>query len=234
MNIKDTAAKIVAGLRACSDRQRQEATASYFPSAQENLGVYAADMRRIVREQRKPLKGETAGAVVALAMAIIAHNTLEGRQAAYEILAGHKLAFESLGIKQVEALGKGIDNWASVDGFCCVISGVCWRRGMIGDSDIHRWARSKDPWWRRAALVSTVPLNIPSRGGKGDSKRTLRVCEMLANDNHIMVHKALSWALRELTRWDKSGVKRFVGSRDLPALVRREVVRKLATGRKNG
>jgi 3-methyladenine DNA glycosylase AlkD len=234
VNPKTLALQIIKELRACTDRVRQEATQNYFPSRQENLGVYAQDMRRIVREQRKPLKAEPAKAIIELAHAIIAHNTMEGRQAAYEILAGHKAAFASLGIKQIEALGKGIDNWASVDGFGCWISGPCWRLGQVKDGDIHRWARNNDPWWRRAALVSTVPLNTPSKGGKGDSKRTLHVCNMLAQDDHIMVHKALSWALRELVRWDKPAVKRFLESHGLPALVRREVNSKLTTGRKNG
>jgi hypothetical protein len=39
-------------------------------------------------------------------------------------------------------------------------------RGRVPDSLIHRWARSPDRWWRRAALVSTVPLNSGA-GGAG-------------------------------------------------------------------
>ena len=234
MNTREIAAQVVAKLRAFSNRPRQRATENYFPSRQENLGVYAADMRSVVRDYRKLLKDEPARDIVKLALAIIGHNTLEGRQAAYEIVAGHKAALNSLKPNDVEALGRGIDNWASVDGFGCFISGVCWRRGQVKNADVHRWGRCKDPWWRRLALVSTVPLNVPSRGGTGHSKRTLRVCGMLANDGHVMVHKALSWALRELTRWDKPGVKRFLDTHELPALVRREVTRKLTTGRKNG
>jgi 3-methyladenine DNA glycosylase AlkD len=234
VNTRQLARQVIDELRACTDQPRQIATQNYFPSRQKNLGVYAQDMRAVVRRHSKMLKKAPAHEVVAVARAVIDYNTLEGRQAAYEIVAGHKATLESLRIREVEALGKGIDNWASVDGFCCFIAGVCWRKGQIGDRDIQRWARGKDPWWRRAALVSTVPLNVPSRGGSGDSLRTLRVCEMLARDDHIMVHKALSWALRELCRWDRPAVKRFIESHDVPALVKREVGRKLATGRKSG
>lgn len=234
MNVNQTASQIVAELRACSDRVRQLATANYSPSAQENLGVYAQDLRRIVRNWRGPLKPESATTILALAIAIIDHNTIEGRQAAYEIIAAHQATFTALRKGHIEELGKGIDNWASVDGFGCWITGPCWRLGQIKDADIHRWARSKDPWWRRLALVSTVPLNTPSKGGEGDSLRTLHVCSMLVRDEHIMVHKALSWALRALTRWDKPSVRRFLADNSVPALVIREVTRKLKTGRKNG
>ncbi|HUS10646.1 MAG TPA: DNA alkylation repair protein, partial [Pyrinomonadaceae bacterium] len=65
-----------------------------------------------------------------------------------------------------------------------------------------RWARSKNRWLRRTALVSTVPLNNKARGGRGDSERTLMICEMLLDDRDDMVIKALSWALRELSKRD--------------------------------
>jgi hypothetical protein len=38
------------------------------------------------------------------------------------------------------------------------------RRGgrPYDDQVVAEWAQSKDRWWRRAALVSTVPLNVQS------------------------------------------------------------------------
>ncbi|MCB9895112.1 MAG: DNA alkylation repair protein [Planctomycetes bacterium] len=235
MNVNELADEVIGRLRACTDRERQEATRNYFPSKQENLGVYAADMRAIVRDVRKRVKAESAADVLKLAFAIIARNTLEGRQAAYEIVEGHKPCFAALSAGDVEKLGEGIDNWASVDGFACGISGKKWREGVLKDADIKRWARSRDPWWRRAALVSSVPLNLASRGGRGDAPRTIMICEMAVGDEHVMVHKALSWALRVLSQVDPKPVRAFLKQHDakLPALVKREVNRKLTTGKKN-
>ena len=235
MNIEETADEVIVRLRACTNVERQEATHNYFPSAQENLGVYAVDIRKVVRDLRKRTRDESAATVFKLAMAIIKRNTLEGRKAAFEIFAGHKGAMASLNLKRLETLGKGIDNWLSVDGFACDLSGAAWREGQIKDADIKRWARSKDPWWRRAAVVSTVPLNLKSRGGSGHSKRTIMICEMAVGDDHVMVHKALSWALRSLIDIDRKAVSSFLKKHDskLPALVKREVNRKLTTGKKN-
>lgn len=235
MNIKQTAREIVDELRACADPARRDATQNYFPSAQTILGVYTDDLRVLVRKWRKPLAAEHRDTVLSLAHALIAHNTLEGRQVAHELVAQHKPTMAGIMLAEIESLGRGMDNWASVDGFCCCIPGVAWREGRIKDKDVHRWARSKDPWWRRAALVSTVPLNTRSRGGKGDTARTLKVCDLLADDEHVMVHKALSWALRQLVAHDKAAVTNFLKDHPkLPALVKREVTRKLTTGRKNG
>ncbi|MBK8208096.1 MAG: DNA alkylation repair protein [Planctomycetes bacterium] len=236
IDINAMADEVIVRLRTFTDRDRHAATKNYFPSAQENLGVYAADMRLVVRDFKARLKAEGAATVLKFALAVIARNTMEGRQCAYEILESHKPAVAALKPAQIEQLGKGIDNWASVDGFACGISGPAWREGRLKDADILRWAKSKDPWWRRAAVVSTVPLNIRSRGGTGDVKRTLMVCKLVIGDEHIMVHKALSWALRELSRVDGKAVESFLRAHDaaLPSLVKREVLRKLKTGRKYG
>ncbi len=52
-------------------------------------------------------------------------------------------------------------------------------------------------------MVSTVALNLKSRGGTGDTPRTLHVCEQVVDDHHDMIRKALSWALRELSKSDR-------------------------------
>ena len=98
------------------------------------------------------------------------------------------------------------------------------------------WTRVDDRWVRRRALVSTVALNQKSHGGTGDTPRTLTICETLIGDKDDMVIKALSWALRELSKRDHESVRRFMEKHDelLAARVRREVWTKLKTGRKNG
>jgi 3-methyladenine DNA glycosylase AlkD len=230
------AKEIIERLRNFTNGARQQATANYYPSAQENLGVGAQYMRAVVRKYRLHLKQESASDVIALAQAIIDCNTLEGRQCAYELLMGHKAAREALDAAKVRKLGRGIDNWASVDGFACWVSGWAWREGQLSDAEIAKWAQSKDRWWRRAALVSTVPLNTKSKGGKGDVKRTLAVCEMLVADHDDMVAKAMSWALRSLVVWDESAVRAFLKKHGakLAKRVLREVGNKLRTGRKSG
>ncbi len=133
------------------------------------------------------------------------------------------------------ALGEGIDNWVSVDTFSVLVAGPCWREGRVSDAAVRRWAHSRDRWWRRAAVVSTVALNLKSRGGRGDVARTIDVCAHVSADTDNMVAKGLSWALRELSKREKAPVRAFLSEHEdvLPARVKREVGRKLATGKKN-
>ena len=157
------------------------------------------------------------------------------RGLAYELLANHRGAFARVGAAELEALGQGIDSWWSVDGFGRILSGPAWLKGQISDDLIHRWARSDDRWWRRAALVSTVALNVRSHGGMGDAERTLDVCRLLVADHDDMVVKAMSWALRALVAHDADAVRAFLTEYEdvLAARVKREVRNKLDTGLKN-
>ena len=100
---------------------------------------------------------------------------------------------------------------------------------------MEQWAHSEDRWWRRAALVSTVALNVRSHGGHGDVPRTLEVCRLLVGDHDDMVVKAMSWALRELVPHDPDALGEFLGEHEhvLAARVKREVRNKLKTGLKN-
>ena len=153
---------------------------------------------------------------------------------AYELIQYHQAAFESLDADALEDLGRGINSWWTVDAFARSLSGPAWLHAQVPDELILKWARSADRWWRRAALVSTVALNVRSHGGRGDAPRTLRVCRKLAGDQDPMVAKALSWALRQLVVHDAHAVRAFLSEFDsvLPALVKREVRNKLRTGLK--
>ena len=235
VDVEGLAAGVMSRLEAAANPERAEKGASYTPPAARIIGAAVPDVRRAAREAVRELKGAPPGAALALARALIGTDTLEGRQAAYEVLGRHKGVRATLDAAAVASLGRGMDNWASVDVYCWLVSGPAWLEGRLGDGVIERWAHSEDRWWRRAALVSTTALNKRSLGGRGDTARTLRMCRMLAADHDDMVVKGLSWALRELVPWDKPAVVGFLEEHDdvIAARVKREVRNKLETGLKN-
>jgi len=192
-------------------------------------------IRAVRREFTKRLQKASPDLVLELALRLLKLNIFELRFVAYELVQNHRGALSGLNAKTLEELGKGIDSWVAVDCFSSYLAGPAWREGQIADEVIHRWAKSKDRWWRRAALVATVPLNIKARGGSGDARRTLEVCRSLINDRDDMVEKAMSWALRELAKRDPPSVRQFIKEHEekLAPRVRREVGNKLATGLKN-
>ncbi len=191
-------------------------------------------IRDLRREFSRRLKGLDAEEMIALADRLIDLGRFDLRFVGYELVSHHREAAAALDADHLERLGRGMASWQEVDTFSPYLSGPAWRKGQIPTSLIESWARSDDRWWRRAAVVSTVPLNNRARGGSGDASRTLHICAMLIDDRDDMVVKAISWALRELAKRDPESVRGFMEEhRDRAASrVIREVRNKLETGLK--
>ena len=162
-------------------------------------------------------------------------RTINPRFVAYELVLHHPGALALVDQGVAERLAGNLGSWGDVDAFSTLIAGPAWLRRHLPDEAIHEWAGSSSRWWRRAALVSTTGLNVPSRGGPGDIARTLAVCQRLVRDHDDMVVKALSWALRELARHDPAAVSGFLDrhSTDIAPRVSRDVMYKLTTGVKS-
>jgi 3-methyladenine DNA glycosylase AlkD len=195
-------------------------------------------IRSVRREFSKRLARAEPGFILKLAQNLIKLPEFQFTFVAYELVQHHRAAFATLDALELEKLGEGIDrfgHWAAVDCFACYLAGPAWRERQVPDPLVSRWARSPNRWWRRAALVSTVPLNNKARGGSGDAERTLKVCSSLISDRDDVVVKALSWALRELSKRDPKSVRRFLQAHEgkLASRVVREVNSKLRTGLKN-
>jgi 3-methyladenine DNA glycosylase AlkD len=191
-------------------------------------------VRNVRREFSKRLAHAEPEFVLSLALRLIDLPAFEFRFIAYELVQHHRAAFRSLNSAVLEKLGEGLGSWAAVDCFACYLAGPAWREGQIDDSVIRGWAGSRDRWWRRAAIVSTVALNNKARGGKGDTRATLMISALLLNDRDDMVVKALSWALRELAKRDRDSVSQFLLEHQeaMAPRVIREVNNKLNTGLK--
>jgi len=91
--------------------------------------------------------------VVKIAAALLARRRVP-RFIGDELIASRPDAWATLDLTQLEHLGSGISSWDQVDSFACYLSGPARRKGRIEDHAIDQWAKSKDRWWRRAALVS--------------------------------------------------------------------------------
>jgi 3-methyladenine DNA glycosylase AlkD/uncharacterized protein (DUF952 family) len=202
-------------------------------SAGEARGLGA--LRRLRRDYSRALRAAPAALALALGATLVASGAPGARVLGSELVRHHPTALARIRARDVRRLAGELASWSDVDVFACLISGQAFRDGRISEREILRWARSRDRWWRRAALVSTVPLNVKAQGGRGDARRTLRICRALVADRDDMVVKALSWALRALAERDPAAVRRFLAAKgdSLAPRVRREVGNKLRTGRKN-
>jgi 3-methyladenine DNA glycosylase AlkD len=96
-----------------------------------------------------------------------------------------------------------INNWDLVD----LSSGSILGDHLIeGDRSIlYEMAKSDDLWKRRIAVMSTFAFIR-----KNDFGDTLRIAEILLNDRHDLIHKAVGWMLREIGKRDQAKEEEFL------------------------
>lgn len=98
-----------------------------------------------------------------------------------------------------------LNNWDIIDLTAPKILGL-W---MVSRPDerkiLYKFAKSKSLWERRIAVLSCFAF-IREK----DFKDTLAIAEILLNDDHDLIHKAVGWMLRELGKRDQSVEERFL------------------------
>lgn len=96
-----------------------------------------------------------------------------------------------------------VNNWDLVDISCRDIVGK-----YLYDKNrkpLYRMAKSKDLWERRISIVSTWWFIR-----ENDLVDTWKISEMLLNDDHDLIHKAVGWMLREAGKRDESQLIAFL------------------------
>lgn len=96
-----------------------------------------------------------------------------------------------------------VNNWDLVDLSAPKIVGLQLRNGKR--SVLRKLARSRNIWERRIAIVSTY--SFIKEGDYGD---TLKISEMLLDDEHDLIHKAVGWMLREVGKKDQEAEEGFL------------------------
>ena len=101
---------------------------------------------------------------------------------------------------------KGINNWDLVDISAPKIVG---EHLLERDKKLlYEFARSKNLWERRIAILSTFTF---IRAGKFGT--TFKISDILLDDNHDLIHKAVGWMLREIGKKNLNAEEKFLKPR---------------------
>lgn len=96
-----------------------------------------------------------------------------------------------------------VNNWDLVDGSAPTIVGA-----FLEDKDrkqLYRWARSRDLWERRIAMLATFCYIK-----KKDFKDAFAIAVILRDDEEDLIHKAVGWMVREIGNRDLAAEERFL------------------------
>lgn len=201
-----TRAALVRDLKAVATPERAAGAARYFKAGPGEygegdvfLGVTVPDLRRISKRYRSlPLADVEK---------LLAAREHEVRAAALLILVDQFARGDTAAQRAILALYlaniRYINNWDLVDCSCREIVGASLRAGSR--ALLTKLARSSSLWERRIAMISTMPLVR-----EGDPADALRIAEMLLDDKHDLIHKAMGWVLRELGDVDRPALIDFL------------------------
>jgi len=99
-----------------------------------------------------------------------------------------------------------INNWDLVDLSAPKIIGT---HLLNRDKKIlYKYAHSNNLWQKRISIISTYSF-IKNH----DFKTTLEIADVLLNDDHDLIHKAVGWMLREVGKQDMNTLENFLKTR---------------------
>ncbi len=95
-----------------------------------------------------------------------------------------------------------VNNWDLVDVTVPRIVGNYLYHNQAKKKIIYSLVKSKNLWERRVAVLATAYFI-----SKDDFVDIIKLCEMLLDDKHDLMHKATGWMLREMGKRGEKGLK---------------------------
>jgi len=122
---------------------------------------------------------------------------------------------------------KNVNNWDLVDlSAPNIVGNFLFKRDK---KILYKLARSENLWERRIAIISTFTFIREEEFGDA-----LAISELLLNDKHDLIHKAVGWMLREVGKKDLEILESFLKQhyKKMPRTMLRYAIEKFEEGKR--
>jgi len=200
--------------RALKEQADEKAIESFYRFFKENefqkvrfYGVKTAAFHKIAKEQFAAVKDWPKEEVFSLCENLWESNYLEETSMACDWVYRFRNDFKPNDFALFESwIERYVHNWASCDVFCNHTIGTFLEMYPKHVTKLKKWAKSPNPWMRRAAAVSLI---IPARK-KLFHKEVFEVATILLHDTEDLVQKGYGWMLKAASESDQDAVFQYV------------------------
>ena len=218
----DAVARLDAAFAEAARPDRAPAMAAYLRNRYAFLGIAAPERVVACRAAWADLPAPEPDDVEALVRALWARDAREHQYAALWFLQRHEHRLPSTFLPVARDLITTKSWWDTVDPLAVHVVGDLVRADRRLAAVMDRWIDDDDIWLARTAILHQNAWKTDT-----DADRLFRYCLRRAGDTEFFIRKAIGWALRERSKVDADGVRRFVADHadELSGLSRREAVR---------
>src|SRR5262245_13243517 len=172
-------------LKKHSSESLRAGMARYAIPNDKALGVKMGDIQKL---------GKQLGRDHTLALELWKTDVYEAR-----MLCAYVDELDKVTVKQMDAQARDFDNWAICDTLCFAL----WVRSPHAFKQIHKWAKSREEFVKRAAFALLASVALRGKGADvddADLRKCLPLIEKAAGDERNFVKKGVNWALRGIGR----------------------------------
>ena len=214
-----------AQLEARGDPKRAAQEKRYLKSDLAFLGVGVPALRKVAKAFVRAQPDLDHATLLQLTAALWEHEVHELRAVAVGILELEHMQLTAADLPALIGLVRRAKTWALVDWLATKVIGP-----LSDDPKAHKhidaWARDKDFWVRRAALLAHHDKLLQ---GTGDFAHFARLAQPMLGEREFFIRKAIGWVLRSTAKRTPERTYAFVEkhARELSGLSFREAVRAL-------
>jgi 3-methyladenine DNA glycosylase AlkD len=184
-------------LRAAGTPERATSEKAYLKSDLVFYGTRMPDLRRITVAYAREHPEIDRRALQSIAKGAFRTDTFELRSAAIALLERKRKLLEERDLPWVLDMVDASKTWAHVDWLAIEVIGDLVTRYPASLRWLPKWAKQKNFWIRRTALLAQ---HDALKRGEGDWELFTRLAALMLHEREFFIRKAIGWVLREVSK----------------------------------